>query len=54
LGIFIAALVAVSPAGWAQQETDVQATKAPSTATIEGNEGVTAKVQDIDRATRTF
>jgi Cu/Ag efflux protein CusF len=51
--LFIAALLAMAPAAWAQQETDVQVTKAPGTATIKGTSRVTATVQDIDPATRT-
>src|SRR6266702_4435806 len=51
--LVIAALVAVVPPASAQQETDVQVTKAPGTATIKGTTRVTAKVQDIDRAERT-
>jgi Cu/Ag efflux protein CusF len=51
--LVIAALVAVTHAAWAQQETNVQVTKAPGTATIKGTRKVTATVQDIDPATRT-
>lgn len=51
--LVIAALVAVTHAAWAQQETSVQVTKAPGTATINGTRKVTATVQDIDPATRT-
>ncbi|HYS63686.1 MAG TPA: hypothetical protein VEN30_07710 [Paraburkholderia sp.] len=51
--LVIAALVAVVPPASAQQETDVQVTKAPGTATIKGTTRVTATVQDIDRAERT-
>jgi Cu/Ag efflux protein CusF len=51
--LVVAALVAMAPAAWAQQETNVQVMKAPGTATIKGNTRVTATVQDIDPATRT-
>jgi Cu/Ag efflux protein CusF len=48
-----ATLVAMAPAALAQEESNVQVTKAPGTATIKGARTVTATVQDIDRATRT-
>jgi len=51
--LVIAALVAVTHAAWAQQETSEQVTKAPGTATIKGTTRVTATVQDIDPTTRT-
>ena len=51
--LVIAALVAVAPAAWAQQEADTQVTRAPGSVTIKGTRSVTATVQDIDRATRT-
>jgi Cu/Ag efflux protein CusF len=51
--LVIAALVAVAPAAWAQQEANVQMSKAPGTATIKGTTRMTATVQDIDPATRT-
>jgi Cu/Ag efflux protein CusF len=51
--LLIAALVAVAPAVWAQQDTSVQVMKAPGAATIHGTRKVTATVQDIDAATRT-
>ena len=51
--LVIAALVAVAPAAWAQQEANVQMSKAPGTATIKGTTRVTATVQHIDPATRT-
>jgi Cu/Ag efflux protein CusF len=51
--LLIAALVAVAPAAWAQQDTSVQVTRAPGTATIKGTTKVTATVQEIDAATRT-
>jgi hypothetical protein len=51
--LVVAALVAMAPAAWAQQETNVQVMKAPGTATIKGTTRVTATVQDIDPATRT-
>lgn len=51
--LVIAALVAMAPAAWAQQEANVQMSKAPGTATIKGTTRVTATVQDIDPATRT-
>jgi Cu/Ag efflux protein CusF len=51
--LIIAALVTVAPAAWAQDESNVQVTKAPGTATITGTRKVTAMVQNIDPATRT-
>lgn len=51
--LIIAALVVMAPAARAQQETDVQVTKAPGTATVKGTTRVTATVQDIDPSTRT-
>jgi Cu/Ag efflux protein CusF len=48
----IAALLAMAPAAWAQQES-MEMSKAPGTATIKGTRTVTATVQDIDPATRT-
>ncbi|MEM5456242.1 hypothetical protein VSR69_15595 [Paraburkholderia phytofirmans] len=51
--LVIAALVAVAPAAWAQQEADTQVTRAPGSVTIKGTRSVTATVQDIDRETRT-
>jgi hypothetical protein len=51
--LVFATLVAVASAAWAQQDTSVQAMKAPGTATIKGAKRVTATVQDIDATTRT-
>jgi Cu/Ag efflux protein CusF len=51
--LITAAMLALAPAAWAQQETDVQMSKAPGTATIKGSRTVTATIQDIDPATRT-
>ncbi|CAN7728478.1 hypothetical protein [Paraburkholderia hospita] len=51
--LVIAALVTMAPAAWPQQETSVQMSKAPGTATIKGTTRVTATIQDIDPATRT-
>jgi Cu/Ag efflux protein CusF len=51
--LIIAALVAVAPAVLAQEQSNVQVTKAPGTATIKGTRTVTATVQSIDPATRT-
>lgn len=50
--LVIAALLAMAPAAWAQQES-MEMSKAPGTATIKGTRTVTATVQDIDPATRT-
>jgi Cu/Ag efflux protein CusF len=51
--LIIAALMAVTPAAWAQQDTSVQVMKAPGTAAIKGTTRVTATVKEIDTATRT-
>jgi Cu/Ag efflux protein CusF len=51
--LVIAALVSMAPAAWAQQDTNVQVTKAPDRVTIKGATRVTAAVQEIDAATRT-
>jgi hypothetical protein len=50
--LIIAVLVSTAPAAWAQQESNVQVTRAPGTATIKGTTKVTATVQNIDPATR--
>lgn len=51
--LIIAALIAVAPAAWAQQDTSVQVMKAPGTATIKGTNTVKATVLEIDASTRT-
>ena len=51
--LIIAALIAVAPAAWAQQDTSVQVMKAPGSATIKGTDTVKATVLEIDADTRT-
>lgn len=51
--LLIAALVAMTPTAWAQQDASVQVMKAPGTASINGTRTVTATVQEIDADTRT-
>jgi Cu/Ag efflux protein CusF len=51
--LIIASLMAMAPVAWAQDESNVQVTRAPGTATIKGTTQVTATVQNIDPATRT-
>ena len=51
--LMLAFLVTMAPAAWGQQESNVQVTRAPGTATIKGITRVTATVEAIDPATRT-